>query len=421
MSRGLNALNYEDALDAAEATLADPKHTRNAAEAAEFDCGFNLDRCPWGDVYTVGHALWDHAEWIRLGGSWAHFLGVRTRCNCYLLPAFGDLPADDMNQAQLRKFVEDFFSGPTSPELQHPMQRGKASTLDEETLAKRKRTLNMLIGQLRSALKMAWEDGKISNEHAWRGLRFVPYVKRRRLQYLTLPEAQRLLEACDPDLEQLVRGALYTGCRASELLKMRVKDVARDGFGVYVCPVKSYRPRFVFLSDEGMEFFLDLVEGAGDYDFVFKTRTGRMWSYRYGPRFKRAIREAGLDPEFSFHGLRHTYATWLVQAGTPLSAISDQLGHSGPETVMMTYGHFAPQIRETEIRERSTSLSFAQSDPRLPELVEERFLQRTGKSRVRYADLKPDPNTRRINFIRGDPAVARFLRAGHGAESDSKS
>ncbi len=57
--------------------------------------------------------------------------------------------------------------------------------------------------------------------------------------------------------------ALYTGCRATELIRMRACDVGRDGYGVYVTPVKRYRARFVFLPDEGMAFFLKLAAGRG--------------------------------------------------------------------------------------------------------------------------------------------------------------
>ena len=58
-----------------------------------------------------------------------------------------------------------------------------------------------------------------------------------------------------PDLARFVLGALYTGCRATELLRMKVAHVECDGPGVYVTPVKSYTPRFVFCLRRGCNFF----------------------------------------------------------------------------------------------------------------------------------------------------------------------
>jgi integrase len=175
--------------------------------------------------------------------------------------------------------------------------------------------------------------------------------------HLSRSECRKLLAACRPDLRKLVLGALYTGCRTTELCRMRCSDVGRDGYGVYIPPSKTHRPRFVFLPDEGMAWFLSIIKNRGPEERVFLTRWGKDWRGS-SPKllFKEAVRKAGLPEEFSFHGLRHTYASQLVQAGATVYAIADQLGHSNPMTVLRTYGHLSPQIRESEVRQRFTTL-----------------------------------------------------------------
>lgn len=56
---------------------------------------------------------------------------------------------------------------------------------------------------------------------------------------------------------------------------MRCEDVGRDGYGVYIPRAKNYRARFIFLPDEGMAWFLDLVRGRKRKDFVFVRDNGR--------------------------------------------------------------------------------------------------------------------------------------------------
>jgi integrase len=153
-------------------------------------------------------------------------------------------------------------------------------------------------------------------------------------------------------------GALYTGCRSVELLRMRACDVGRDGFGVYVTPSKTHTPRFIYLPDEGMAFFLKIAVDKAPSDLLFTTSKGAAWKHHLY-RFRIAVRAANLPPGFSFHGLRHTYASQLIQAGAPLSVVADQLGHANTVSVSRTYGHIAPQIREAEVRQRFFSLKSA--------------------------------------------------------------
>lgn len=57
--------------------------------------------------------------------------------------------------------------------------------------------------------------------------------------------------------------------------------------------------------------------------------------------FKRACSLAGLGPDVTPHTLRHTCATWLMQAGVPIWEAAGFLGMS-PELVEKTYGHHHP-------------------------------------------------------------------------------
>jgi integrase len=137
---------------------------------------------------------------------------------------------------------------------------------------------------------------------------------------------------------------------------MRRSQVGRDGYGVYIEPLKNYRPRFVFLPDEAMLWFLELTRGKGSNDLMFTRDCGKPWFGNQKGLFKQAVRDAELPDDFTFHGLRHTYASQLIGAGSTIFAVADQLGHVDPTTVLRTYGHLSPQIRESEVRQRFTAV-----------------------------------------------------------------
>ena len=83
------------------------------------------------------------------------------------------------------------------------------------------------------------------------------------------------------------------------------------------------------------------AEHCPDSAWVFSHRKGkRILNVHYG--FKAACRRAKLTRTLRVHDLRHTCASWLVQAGVPLLEVSKLLGHS---TIEMTerYAHLAPE------------------------------------------------------------------------------
>ena len=349
-------ISFDEACEAAQVWFSTSRFGRQASDTRPIGDIENLRACPIGSVYTVGHALCELVEWKRLVGAHSHFLTVVNLTNYHFVPRLFSLPAVDMNSERLRHFVKDVLETPPKIGNQPVKAKRPISQMTEDELRRRKKTINTLIGILKMALVMAWESGHLESDRPWRCLRRLHNVDRPRVLHLSRPECFRLLDRCGPELRNLVMAALYTGCRITELVRMQASHIGRDGPGVYVTPVKSYRPRVVLLPDEGLEFFDGLAAGKKPDEFLFLRNDGRAWLSNYRYWFRNAVAEADLPKGFCFHGLRHTYASQLIQVGTPLIVVAEQLGHRNIDTVSRTYGHLAPDIRLAEVRKRFASL-----------------------------------------------------------------
>ena len=60
--------------------------------------------------------------------------------------------------------------------------------------------------------------------------------------------------------------------------------------------------------------------------------------------YAKIIKAAGVKP-IKFHGLRHTMATLLLKAGTPVHVVSERLGHSKVEMTLEVYAHVLPDMQ----------------------------------------------------------------------------
>lgn len=363
-----DGLNYEEALERARDWFNQPETLAIASQPYPVGINRTLQYSKSESRFTIGDAMKTFVEWKRLAAAKTYFETTLSLINHHIIPRLGHLPVEELSQSIFTQFCIDVLEVAPKRGRADPGRRIRLESLDHERLRKRKKTLNTVIGLLRMAIEMSWENGEVESDLYWRRLRRVPHADTPRQFFLTRAQAKRLIASCRHDLALLVKGALYTGCRVSELARLKARDVGGHVFGVYVEPMKSYRGRYVILPNEGMTFFLDQVEALAEEDLVFRMSSGRAWSGCHKHLFREAVRRAGLPDGFVFHGLRHTYASQLVQAGTPLAMVAKQLGHTNTDTVSRTYGHLCCDGLEHEISRRFAPLQTVVEDPRLQQL-----------------------------------------------------
>ena len=180
-----------------------------------------------------------------------------------------------------------------------------------------------------------------------------PQVNDKKERVLTAIEQDGLLKNCSPELGAVIRLALNTGMRRDEVLFLKWEWVnLQEGF--ITLPhthSKSKKSRRVPVNPVVRQILMEASMGSGRpvEGTIFRispTEHGaRTWLQR---EFKQACRMAGID-DMRFHDLRHTAATRLVEAGIPLHAVAELLGHS---SVRMTERYSHPQesvIKAAEI------------------------------------------------------------------------
>jgi integrase len=222
---------------------------------------------------------------------------------------------------------------------------------DPEAIRRRRASANRTLTVLKAALNRAWREGKIPSDEAWRRVEPFEEVDASRVRYLTVAEAKRFLNACDPDFRRLAQAALVTGARYGELTALRASDFNADSGTIHVRTSKSGKGRHIVVNDEGAALFKSLAAGKSRDTVLLIKANGSPWKSAHQARpMREACKRAKIVPSVSFHVLRHTWASLAIMAGVPLMVVARNLGHADTRMVERHYGHLAPSYIADAIR-----------------------------------------------------------------------
>jgi len=254
---------------------------------------------------------------------------------------------------RMRGLVEEF--GPQSAESLRPQDFDRWLAAHDWSRA----TKNRYVALLKLTYRVAEDNGKIATNPT-RKLR-MPQENNAVIRYLDqfepLPakvaylkkhksESKRLHAVIEKDYyfhlpEYLI--ALHTGMRRSEQYGLTWRNVDLKKRMLTIPRSKSGSLRYVRLNTVALRAFKALARRRSGGETVFVTMkdggqrpltTNRHW-------FEDAVSKAGLR-DFTWHDLRHTFASFLAMRGTGLRTIQQLMGH---QTIAMTcrYAHLSPE------------------------------------------------------------------------------
>lgn len=155
-------------------------------------------------------------------------------------------------------------------------------------------------------------------------------------RYLSPSEADRLIEAAAPHLRAPIAFSLLTGVRLSNCVRLDWSEIDMRTREITM-RVKSKtpggKPHTLPMSEAVFVLLANL--GPQDRGAVFRYQGRAIKSFRTS--WGTALRDAAIR-DFRFHDLRHTAASWMVQAGVPLDVVQKVLGHENIQTTQR-YAH----------------------------------------------------------------------------------
>jgi integrase len=219
-------------------------------------------------------------------------------------------------------------------------------------------TIQNKSGFLSGVLKRAAEDKQIPSNPC-DDIR-LPRTEEKERVFLTRDEFKILRDAFSEHYRPFVEFLVASGCRASEALALKPSDVDREkgtvrivrawkraGSGYEIGAPKTKKSVRTINVPGGV---LDQLDYSGLWLFT-GTNGGpvRLYSWRSNVWYKTLSKARAQDANHPnkpvlvkkpcIHDLRHTCASWMIQAGVPLPVIQEHLGHESIKTTVDRYGH----------------------------------------------------------------------------------
>lgn len=324
--------------------------TRNEAIAKREAYILALKKAPNMDAsVTLSDWLDEYLSDAKTRVSRATYASYESIVRVHLKPGLGNYPCEDIQPHMIR----DFMSG--------KLESGSST-----------RTVEYMYTVLKAALTQAVNDGLLYRNPA-AGVR-KPTVKKRSATVLTLPQLKQLLNTIDDDPEyfRLIYLTASTGLRREEVLALQISNINPRQRTISIRQTLHYDSRQTYITQttktasSRRTIALDditygyikaqadavakrkrLTFGYKDLGLLFPGKDGNpLFPALVSRRLKEYAAKAGLPQSFSFHGLRHTHATLLLESGANYKSIQIRLGHSSFKTTMDVYSHVTANMED---------------------------------------------------------------------------
>jgi site-specific recombinase XerD len=226
-----------------------------------------------------------------------------------LLQLLNEVPADTLTPAHLKRYMVYCF---------------EKLLLKENTLHSRINALKFYYEQVLNREKFFWEIPRpkkqiqlpkvISEEKIVKGLFEIENLKHKTILLL----------------------AYSAGLRVSEVISLKLTDINSDRMQVSVINAKGKKDRMVNLSPIVLDLLREYYKEYKPKTWLFEGQySGEHYSSRSAQLiFKETYKKLKLPPQCSFHSLRHSYATHLLENGTDIAYIQKLLGHNDIKTTL---------------------------------------------------------------------------------------
>ncbi len=242
--------------------------------------------------------------------------------------------------ACLQKYIDFLTKNSTSIKNLSSEEKVKKFLLMHQDRGDAGQTINLYL----NAIKFFYREILKSNEKI--DLKFAKTSKKLP-EVLSRLEIEKILASIENKKHKLLIALSYgAGLRVSEAINLKIKDIDLEELTIHLREAKGKKDRLTIFSGKIKKDLQRIMVGKSANDYVFESeRQGKLTERTAQKVFYKALKKAGIKKPASFHSLRHSFATHLLENGVDVRYVQELLGHANIRTTQIYTKVINPSLK----------------------------------------------------------------------------
>lgn len=154
---------------------------------------------------------------------------------------------------------------------------------------------------------------------------------------LSRGEIEKIINSIRNEKHRLMIALAYgAGLRVSEVINLKVRDIDLQELTIHIKDAKGRKERLTIFPEKLKSDLSEMLALQHGNETLFESERGGKLTERTAQKvFENTLRKAGIKKEATFHSLRHSFATHLLENGTDVRYVQELLGHANIRTTQI--------------------------------------------------------------------------------------